>query len=232
MFSKPDCVIFDLDNTLYDYESCHNQAYEHLTIHISKFLNLDRHQIAKDLSISREIIKSRLSKTASSHSRLIYIREFLTRKQIALPASFAIECENLYWSKFIAHMKLFDGSSEFITQLRLRGIHLSLFTDLTSSIQLRKLAWLGLEKSFDLILTSEEVGGDKEMGFFEKYSHEYYDFSSKLIWCIGDNLYDHRFAETSLFFQKNGSGKFAKKSENHYIFSKYVDMQNLVEAFF
>lgn len=46
--------------------------------------------------------------------------------------------------------------------LRLGKARLALVTDLSSQIQLSKLAWLGLGKVFELIITSEEAGGEKK----------------------------------------------------------------------
>lgn len=163
MFKRPELAIFDLDNTLYDYEIANASGQAALNIFLSQHLGRTETEISYLLEESRQRVKGRLGSTASSHSRLLYIRELLVRLNIHTNAAFALECEQVFWREYLQKTQLFPGVEELFSVLRLAKTRLVLLTDLSSQIQLRKLAWLGLDKTFEVIVTSEEAGGDKKL---------------------------------------------------------------------
>jgi FMN phosphatase YigB (HAD superfamily) len=121
-------------------------------------------------------------------------------------------------------MVLFEGIEEFVTYLRLSRAKLVLVTDLATQIQLRKLAWLGLEKTFDLIVTSEEAGGDKETGKPEAMLRRFVTPVEGKTWAIGDKDWDHLFASESTFFKKVATGKLQRESETQFQFSSFKEL--------
>jgi FMN phosphatase YigB (HAD superfamily) len=104
-----------------------------------------------------------------------------------------------------------------------------LVTDLTSQIQLRKLAWLGLDKAFDLVITSEECGGDKCTGKPEILLKRYIKSLPSATWCIGDRDEDHLLQAESLFFKKLPSGRLRQKSEKTFEFSEFQDVLSRIK---
>ena len=162
MFKRPELAIFDLDNTLYDYEIANASGQGALNGFLSQHLGRPELEISQLLDESRQRVKSRLGDTASSHSRLLYIRDLLVQLNVHTNAAFALECEQVFWREYLKKTQLFPGVEELFSVLRLAKTRLVLVTDLSSQIQLRKLAWLGLDKTFEVIVTSEEAGGDKK----------------------------------------------------------------------
>jgi putative hydrolase of the HAD superfamily len=53
------------------------------------------------------------------------------------------------------------GAEDVLIELRASGIPLGLVTDLTAQIQFRKLIHFGIERYFDVVVTSEEAGVEK-----------------------------------------------------------------------
>lgn len=230
MFNTPELVIFDLDNTLYDY-SVANSAGEHsLMGYLKENLRISENEFHELWSAARLQVKETLGLSASAHSRLMYIREFLNSNRFSTHATFALECEQVFWRGFFDKMTLFDGVEAFISLLRLNQVKLILVTDLTTQIQLRKLAWLGLGKSFDLIVTSEESGGDKVTGKSELMVKKYVDLELGKTWSIGDSHTDHLFQSSSYFFRKVPSGGFKGLSQLEMEFSDFNDLIGLIQS--
>jgi len=224
MLNLPELVIFDLDNTLYDYESANSAGETALINFLHENLEISKAEIKNQLIHSCKNVKGALGSTASSHSRLMYIREFLNSNDLNVHATFALECEQVFWRSYMEKMILFEGVEEFVNYLRLSRSKLVLVTDLSTQIQIRKLAWLGLEKAFDLIITSEEAGGDKETGKPEAMLRRFVSPVAGNTWAIGDKDWDHLFSTDSTFFRKTGSGKLKQKSEFQFEFSSFREL--------
>ena len=181
----PEWIIFDLDNTLYPYKPAHDAGMAALTKKLSTFFS--ESEIEPLYNQAREAVKKRLGPIASSHSRLLYIKEMFDTANLGHQVEFILEAESIYWDSYLDNMKLFDGVLEFLADLKSKGVTCYLVTDLTTSIQLRKINKLGLANYFAGIVTSEEAGGDKETKLpftmlIKKYNLNYMSYC----WSIGD----------------------------------------------
>lgn len=228
MFKRPELAIFDLDNTLYDYEIANASGQAALNIFLSQHLGRTETEISHLLGESRQRVKGRLGSTASSHSRLLYIRELLVRLNIHTNAAFALECEQVFWREYLKKMQLFPGVEELFSVLRLAKTRMVLVTDLSSQIQLRKLAWLGLDKAFEVIVTSEEAGGDKKTGLPEAFLRELVSPIDET-WSVGDKDWDHIFPGESKFFKKVDTGKLQLLEGNSYQFSDFNELLKKID---
>jgi putative hydrolase of the HAD superfamily len=223
MFKRPELAIFDLDNTLYDYETANASGQAALNSFLGQHLGRAETEISHLLEESRQRVKGRLGSTASSHSRLLYIRDLLVQLNIHANAAFALECEQVFWREYLKKMQLFPGVEELFSVLRLAKTHMILVTDLSSQIQLRKLAWLGLDKTFEVIVTSEEAGGDKKTGLPEAFLRELVSPVDET-WSVGDQDWDHIFPCNSKFFKKVGTGKLQSLDGEKYQFSDFNEL--------
>lgn len=228
MFKLPELVIFDLDNTLYEYKTANSSGEVALHNFLSLNLKISEREVENMLKESRLRVKERLGDTAHSHSRLLYVRDFLVQNKFYMPATFALECEQVFWREYLKNSSLFPGVKQFLVFLRLSKTNLVLVTDLSSQIQLRKLAWLGLDKSFDLIITSEEAGGDKVTGLPEQLLRNFAAPATE-IWSIGDSNWDHLFPEESKFFQKVPAGRVRETERNKFEFSNFEELIEKIE---
>src|ERR1700761_1420892 len=127
-------VIFDLDNTLYDYNICHNTALKTVAEH----LKIDNFNKVYSLVINK--FKDEMGNVAASHNRFIYfkwIKEYLD-------ADFSVEeINNLYWEVYFSNMILFDGVIDLLKFLKENKIKMAILTDFLTEYQYKKLSKLG-----------------------------------------------------------------------------------------
>lgn len=194
--NNPQIVIFDLDNTFYEYRSCHNYAQDLVIAYLCRELKLPQSTITKYLKKAREEIKNELS-GASSHSRILYFHRFVLDLIPTDQPKLILEADSIYWNSFLKRMELANGARHFLLELRIRGIKTVLVTDLTLEIQLRKLIRLQIDTLFDVIITSEDAGDDKVSQKPFELAWRYTDKSYDCAWFIGDSVND--FPTTQIF---------------------------------
>ncbi len=153
-------VIFDLDNTLYDYDKCHEIAMEKVEEYACKRYLLSHAKFTDAFKAARDEVKERLESTASAHNRMLYMQLFL-EKIDRKPLDGALELYNTYWDEFLDNIRLFGYVRPLMEWLKNKGIRIAILTDLTANIQHRKLYKLDLKDYIDVLVTSEEAGQEK-----------------------------------------------------------------------
>jgi FMN phosphatase YigB (HAD superfamily) len=190
-FKKPDLIVFDLDNTLYQYGPCHKAGEDAFIEFASKTLGMRRKQVRDKLRKARLNVKERIE-GAASHERCLYFAEFLDITSEVNDARFILDAENLYWSNYFSQMELAPFVKELIIQARANGSRTALVTDFTAMIQYRKLVHLGVENLFDVIVTSQETRGEKETNepfdLLARRMNKYRGIDE--VWFIGDVITD------------------------------------------
>ena len=138
VLEKPSCVLLDLDNTIYEYDPCHEAGLNAACREVGTKLGMPAADFKKLYGQAREQIKQRLGKTAASHNRLLYFQRALELGGIGSQPGHALSLERAYWRSFLAKSKLLPESEEFLDDLRINGIPIVIVTDLTAAIQMRK----------------------------------------------------------------------------------------------
>jgi HAD superfamily hydrolase (TIGR01549 family) len=155
-------VLIDLDNTLYSYPECNNHANEIVLKKISSDYNIPIQATHRDFSHARAEVKKKYHHTAYSHSRMLYFKELLNilGQKEGLDEE-ALELENLFWNEFFTKMKLDEEALKFLEECKKRHLKVCIVTDLTTTIQHKKIDFFGIRHYFDAILTSEDAGVEK-----------------------------------------------------------------------
>ncbi|WP_339102765.1 HAD family hydrolase [Haloterrigena salinisoli] len=155
-------VLFDLDNTFYPYPPCHRAGSDAaLETARDRGYDVDRDSFEALYRDGRREVKRELSGTAATHNRFCYFKRALERRVGEPRPADALALGEAYWEAYVDAIALFPGVTETLETLRERGIDVGVVTNLTTRVQLEKLAALGLEESIDLLLTSEETGREK-----------------------------------------------------------------------
>lgn len=152
-------IIFDLDDTLYDYQSTHKYALKKTLEICSENTGLSIEKIKEAYNSARASVHMNLLHTAASHNRVLYFQKML--ELLACDFILSRALYDVYWDSFIEKMELHHGVEELLTMLNSNSVKIGILTDLTTHIQLRKLEKLGISKFVDGFVSSEEVGCEK-----------------------------------------------------------------------
>lgn len=167
-------VIFDFDNTIYDYDKINQDA-------LNNILNPD--DIILYNNISSEIKKS--NNCNNKFNKSIYFKRFVETKKLPF-----IEIYNLidkYNSYFNTHIKLNDNIVDLFILLKKHNIKIIILSNNTIENQLERIRILKIEKYVDFLITTDEVGEEKPNDItFIYVSHKCNIPFSNLI-MIGDN---------------------------------------------
>lgn len=157
-----DAVLFDLDDTLYPYDPC-NEAGTRAAFETYRDRggDLDADAFEARRARARRATKREVPATASSHSRHIYYTRLVADLPGPFDADLARALGDAYWDAYLAEMAAFDDALDTLATLREANVDVAVVTNLTTRVQLRKLAELGADAHLDAFVTSEEVGREK-----------------------------------------------------------------------
>lgn len=153
-------VIFDLDNTLYDYDRADKPAMEALVKKGSELLGVSEGEFAVHYEAAKTAVKARHARRAESHNRMLFCQhvvELLGKS----PLPYALELYETYWGVFMENMEPYEGALEFLQELKAKGIRIAICTDMMTRVQYQKLRKLGMSQYVDCIVTSEEARCEK-----------------------------------------------------------------------
>ena len=153
-------VIFDLDDTLYDYKTANKIAVDYILMYMADQYQLDDKVVKEAVNHGKKMTKQLLTEGAAQHSRLLYYQHALELLNVS-PVGKAWRLECLFWDKFLDRIELYAGVKDVFEWLTEKNIKIGICTDLTAGIQHQKLMKLGLDKYVDALVTSEEIGYEK-----------------------------------------------------------------------
>ena len=154
-------VIFDLDNTLYDYNDCDAPAMKKVTAVGCELFGCTEEKFLAMYDEAKKLVKKQMHyNNAAQHSRVFYVQKTSELFGVS-PAKTVLALYSAYWDTFIDAMQPYDGAIKFLTALKNKGIKTAICSDMTAHIQYRKIARLGLNDLIDCVLTSEETETEK-----------------------------------------------------------------------
>ena len=153
-------VIFDLDNTLYNFDAANEFGIRALAAYTEPVFGWDYPKMKDLYEESREKLTERMGDVGSAHNRLLRFQNLLEEKKLPLHPH-ALEMAKAYWLGVLDNMAPSPGAREIMEELRRMGVRIGLGTDMTAYMQYEKLIRLGLMEYMDFIVSSEEAGTDK-----------------------------------------------------------------------
>tara|TARA_Y100000385_G_C13050114_1_gene619361 strand:- start:36 stop:719 length:684 start_codon:yes stop_codon:yes gene_type:complete len=186
-------IIFDLDNTFYNYKDSHNAAIKKVYKSQNIYTNFKDFEIA--YKKNKSLVQNLLKQNPSRHSKLIYFKKLFFQE---LSLEEIIELEAVYWREFISSTEIDVETIELLRHYHKKGWLYFLFTNQNINIQIKKIISWELN-FFDFILTSEEAGYEKpDHKFFKLADDEVSKHIKKnsKIYAVGDDyLNDIKFWE-------------------------------------
>lgn len=183
----PKYIAIDLDNTLYEYKSCHQAGLSAVVNYLSSNFKIDKRESTALYEKARRNVKHRLGDTASSHSRLLYFKSMLELMNLPNLLELSNVFDQMYWGHYLREMKRAEGAMSLLEVARENAIPVIIMSDLTTQIQIRKIAQLDIFDYLTGLITSEEVGRDKPNSEFFEYAYQAFNLGSGHWWVIGDD---------------------------------------------
>ena len=153
-------VLFDLDNTLYDFSTVHRQALAALAEYGESRFDVPARRFLIAYQEADKQLKRELPHVAACHNRIIICQRML--ELLGLPSIVTpLELYETYWGTLLRIMKPRDGAIELLNRLHRRHVQTAIVTDMTAHPQHQKIAALGFAGVLDAMVTSEEAGVEK-----------------------------------------------------------------------
>jgi HAD superfamily hydrolase (TIGR01549 family) len=176
-------VILDLDNTLYDYDVCHNTAIDKVLKDISTLKKIPLKEIRNLYDRAKKAIKSEINETASAHNKFLYFKKMSECIELDV-----LQTDKKYWKLFYKNMVLREGALDFLRFLKSKNIKIHILTDFLAKPQYIKLKKLKISSYIKTITTSEEIGAEKPSSKTFFYCIERIKTPISKILFIGDDL--------------------------------------------
>lgn len=158
---NPKGVLLDLDNTLYDADSCYRHALEQCYAIFKEVKNISFEEFKQGYNEAREQVKKRTTGQAASHSRLLYFQAFCENQFGKTDIDLTTKLEGHYWKSVLGKMEVFEEVVDFLIECKKNNIKTCIVTDLTAHIQFQKIKALKIDTYIDYIVSSEEAGREK-----------------------------------------------------------------------
>lgn len=179
-------VIFDIDNTLYDYDAAHAVAFQALTRYAQHRLGVAPEAFEVLHQRANQLLQARTGgDCAAIHNRLIRYQILL--EELGKPILHAPVMEHLYWNTLIDAAVPSPGALDCLERLHQAGLRLGVGTNMTANWQYAKLERLNLLPKLDFVVTSEEVSHEKPSPRFFQLCQEKAGCSASSCAFVGDN---------------------------------------------
>ena len=180
-------VIFDIDNTLYDFAYYNGLALDRLREYAyENFAWTAETFNEKHLAVQHEIY-SQLGYNGSCRDRMLRYKKMLERSALPL-FPHAVKMFELYWSTMLENLQPYDEVFDVLATLNEHKIKIGIGSDMTTYIQFKKLEKMNILRFIDFIVTSEEAGEEKPSPKLFKICLDKAGCSKSECLFIGDDL--------------------------------------------
>jgi len=214
--SLPKAILFDLDDTLLDYDSgaegCWRAACE---LHVSALPGVTAEQLLAAIADQRDWYWQDPRRHRSGRLNLELARREIVAgalQRIGLATNELANCiARTYSDLRDAGLRLFPDALEVLSQLRSRGTRLALVTNGASEVQRGKIERFGLAPYFDCILVEGEFGTGKPDERVYGHAMKQLCVAPADTWMVGDNLeweveVPQRLGMVGIWYDVKGNG--------------------------
>ena len=156
-------VLFDLDDTLYEYAPCNRHALAAVRDVLGGAFEIPAQEFHALHDEVRGQLARELRGQAASHNRALFFKrmvEAVAGGPHPAAADLVRRMYGRYWEAFHERMRPQADAREVLAALKASG-PLILVSNHTALPQLGKIAALGFDGLFDAVVTSEEAGAEK-----------------------------------------------------------------------
>lgn len=224
-------IIFDFDNTLYDYETINKNSLNKLFNQLSLDNNLNINNIENLYKKINSNIKNS-NNSNNKFNKIIYIKKLLEELKISL--LFLDKYLKIYYDQFNNQFKIYVGVLELFKFLKENNIKIGICSNNIFIQQYDKLKSSNLLEYIDFIQTSDECGEEKpNLNIFFNIQNKL-EIPFENISFIGDNYEDDILPSLKLKmfpFHLIKNSILSLKS-NYIEFGNFLDLKIYFERYF
>lgn len=213
-------IIFDLDNTIYNYDKAHDKSLLAILHKLSNDYNIEN--ISEIFFEEKKKFQTLIGKTPASHNKYIQFKYFFEKNRISL--SNIDEYFKIYEEEFNKNLEIYPGLINFLDLLKKNNVKLYILTNNLCREQINKLKNLNLIHYFDRIFTSEEFGYEKPDPKFFYYILNEINCKKEEVTMIGDNFFDDINSANYIGIYGFYFSKIFKINKNYLVFSNYHEL--------
>ena len=225
-------VIFDFDNTLYNYEFANNMALNKLFQELSFQKKIDINEIKKLYKTINNTIKFS-NNINNKFNKIIYIKKLLEEVNISL--TFLNTYMEIYFTEFNNNFTIYEGVLNFFHFLKQKKIKIAICSNNIFIQQHNKLNISGLLEYVDFIQTSDECGEEKpniniylhiqnKLGIqFENIAFIGDNYEHDILPSLKLNMFPFHFIKDTRLLLKNNYIEFGNFADLNLYFEKYFN---------
>ncbi|MBQ9503399.1 MAG: HAD family hydrolase [Lachnospiraceae bacterium] len=222
-------VIFDIDNTFYNYDRANVKARAAIAGYAAENLGMTAEEFDAEYDRVFDELMEYIGEKAASHNRLIRLKTILEERGLPLYPH-AMKMYELYWNTIIDCAESYDGYLEALEHVRSKGLKIGIGTNMTARVQFLKLEKLKVLPYVDFFICSEEVGEEKPSAKLFERCLEKAGCKAEECLFIGDSLKHDivpslRAGMKALWFKPEGGD-----SQGYEIFKDYGELPALIDG--
>lgn len=152
-------VLFDLDDTLYDYYFSSNKGLDAVYKVLKRKMKISKKDFLRTFEQSKKEVRYELNNSPDSHDRMIYFQKM--GEKLRLNLDLTLRFFEVYHKTFLKNIKPRKNVQNVFRKIKSQNLKIIIVTNEVVEIQLNKIKKLGLMKYVDYFVTSENVGVDK-----------------------------------------------------------------------
>ena len=224
-------VLFDLDNTIYDYDYSHKTALNVVLEKISKNNNINLELVKNTFNQEKDKFQNVCYNNASSHNKFIQLKKLFESLNLEL-----VQLDNIYQiylNTFNESLNIYPYLLDFLKLCKKNKINMYILTNNTCQEQISRLNKMNIINYFEKIYTSEEFGIEKPDIKLFYYIITDIGCNKNEIVKIGDNFNNDinsvkMYDIYSFWFNKNSF----KINDKYIEFNNYKDIYKFFEEYF
>jgi len=160
-------VIYDLGGTLVELDQAEKGALQTV---VDSLKNMGYNVSVEDIKKSKFEVSKKLEKLKSAHvERWKLFLTVLENMNINIKKDDAVKLSNIYDNSYLRFSTLFPDAEKILSETKRRGFKLAMLSDGWNKISRGLLKYHNIEKYFDAIFTSEDLGKRKFEGAFSDF---------------------------------------------------------------
>lgn len=157
---KLKAVIFDIDNTLFDFSGANRLALTAVSGYAERCFGWPAEEFEQKYASVQKKILEKCGMNGSCRNRVLRFQTILEEEGMPL-SPHVTAMYDLYWNTLLEHAVPFEGAEEAMLTAKELGLRIGICTDMTAYMQFRKLEKMNLLKYVDFMAASEEAGEEK-----------------------------------------------------------------------